>query len=51
MGLSRRLCYHLHSYTFSMMSRVKYAIDENVEQDRANDGGLGHTFVHRERST
>ena len=36
---------------FSMMSKVKYVIDENVEQDGANYGTLGHTFVHRERST
>ena len=33
------------------MSKVKYVIDENVEQDGANYGTLGQTFVHRERST
>ena len=29
-----------------MMSKVKYVIDENVEQDGANYGTLGHAFVH-----
>ena len=33
-----------------MMSKMKYVIDENIEQERANYGTLGHTFAHRERS-